>query len=136
MKGKRKFKISIILFLISLVLPFAAYNIKPPKFIGTTETQIASFQLPEIHHFEIKEKASMKVSDPFKLAERTLPKEKLSLPVLSMIYTGKNRYVILGDSIIKEGEKWGEFRVKKINLDKILLVDKKGEKIWLKMESY
>lgn len=137
MKGKAKLKIAIVLLFLSLILPFLVNKIKPLKFVGQPEAQIASFQLPQIQHFELKED-SITLLNPFRLTDKkTLTQDiKQPLPSLSMIYKGKKHYAVLGDRILGEGEKWGDFKIEKIATDKVLLVNKRGERIWLRMENY
>jgi len=139
---KARFKIAILIFIISLILPVVAFKLKAPEFLNSVEIRIANFQEPEI---QVAEKRSFYVSslnDPFKLSERAkilskatgMPQEYIDMPYLSMIYKGKRKYVLFGDEIVKEGERFGNFRVIKILDDRVLIKDKKGEKKWLRVE--
>jgi hypothetical protein len=140
---KARFKIAILIFIISLILPIVAFKLKAPEFLNSLEKRIANFQEPS--EIQVAERKSFYVSnlnDPFKLSERVkilskatgLSQEYNELLMLSMIYKGKRKYVQIGDKIVKEGERFGNFRVMKILEDKVLIKDKKGEKKWLKVE--
>lgn len=141
---KKLNKVTAIIFLISFILPILAYKLKIPKFLNPLEIKIAQFQEPSI--IEIDEKKRLKefiLDDPFKLTDRgkrttqeDLAKRQSETPYVSLIYQGKKKYVMLGDSFAKEGEKVGDFKVIKILNDRILIRDKKGEKTWLKLENY
>lgn len=135
-------RISVFILIVSIIFPILAYKLKPPKLLNSLEMKIAQFQEPS--RIEIAEKKDLnefRLDDPFKLSERAkistqgdLAKKQLGIPYVSLIYQGKKRYVMLGDSIAKEGEKVGDYRIVKILHDKVLLRDKKGETIWLRLE--
>ncbi len=141
---KKLNKLNVIIFIISFTLPMLAYQLKPPKFLNPLEIKIAQFQEPS--RIEISEKNRLKefiLDDPFKLTDRgkratqgDLAKRQSEMPYVSLIYQGKKKYVMFGDSIAKEGERVGDFKVVKILNDKVLIRDKKGEKTWLKLENY
>jgi len=139
---KARFKIAILIFIISLILPIVAFKLKAPEFLNSLEIRIANFQEPEIQVAERRSFYVSNLNDPFKLSERVkilskatgLSQEYNELLMLSMIYKGKRKYVQIGDKIVKEGERFGNFRVMKILEDKVLIKDKKGEKKWLKVE--
>lgn len=137
---KNTLNIVYILWIVSLILPIIAYKAKPPRFITERELQIGQFQEPPL--VEVKEKALSKdiaLSDPFKIDEKqrisSTEKSKEFLPnvQLSLIYKGKEKYVMIGDKIFKEGDRFNGFTINKISQDKVLLKDKKGEEIWLKL---
>lgn len=141
---KKLNRLTAIIFLISFILPILAHQLKTPEFLDPLEIRIAQFQEPS--KIEIGEKKSYNeliLDDPFKLTDRgkrtpqgDLAKRQLETPYVSLIYQGKKKYVILGDSLAKEGERVGDFRVIKILNDRVLIRDKKGEKTWLKLENY
>lgn len=141
---KKLNKLIAITFIISFTLPILASQLKIPKFLNSLEIKIAQFQEPaRIEIGERKGLNEISLDDPFKLSDRAkistqgdLAKRQLDLPYLSLIYQGKNKYVMLGDRFAKEGERVGDFRVIKILNDRVLIRDKKGEKTWLKMENY
>lgn len=137
---KKKIKIFHIVLIASLVLPIIAYKIKAPRFITAKELQIAQFQEPSLA--EIKEKRALVdivLSDPFRLEKKQSftitekPREVLPTIQLSLIYSGKNKYVMIGDRIFKEGDRFDGFIIARISHDRVLLKDKKGEEIWLKL---
>lgn len=137
-------KISAIIFVVSIILPILAYKIKSPTFLNTTEMEILRLQEPaKIDIIEKREFQEFSLDDPFKLGEKVkmstqedLAKKQLGIFYISLIYHGKERYVILGENIAKEGDRIGDVKVVKILNDRVLLKNKKGEKIWLKLESY
>jgi hypothetical protein len=136
-----KLKLSLLIFVISIIMPVVAYKIKVPKFLTSLESQISEFHEPVQMQIALRGDFNKVLSDPFKLSEKTkIPESKSQdihvLPILSMIYEGKGRYAIIGDSIIKEGDRIGNFKVLKIFKDRVLLMDKKGERQWLKLQNY
>jgi len=136
-----KLKLSLLIFIVSIIMPVAAYKIKAPNVITSFESRILEFQEPVQMQMVLRKEFNMVLSDPFKLSEKSkmsdskLPHIQVS-PILSMIYEGKGRYAIIGDSIVKEGDKIGDSKVIKILKDRVLLMDKKGEQQWLKLENY
>jgi len=140
MSGKLKLSL-LILIIISIIMPVVAYKIKVPRFITSLESQILEFHEPVQMQIALRKEFNKVLSDPFKLSEKTKISESKSpdiqvLPILSMIYEGKGRYAIIGDSIIKEGDRIGDFKIIKILKDRVLLMDKKGVQQWLKLENY
>ncbi|MEJ5228173.1 hypothetical protein [Thermodesulfovibrio sp.] len=131
-----KFKISLIILIFSIILPFVASKLSTSKFSKESYEEIISFELPPSFNTTAKKEKADLISDPFRLKQRvdTLEKDKAA-PTLKMVYKGKHRYALIGDNCLREGEKLGEYKVKKILLDKVLLVDKKGEELWLKLEN-
>lgn len=136
----KKRKLSILILMVSLLLPIFAYKIKVPEFLNPVEIQIIQFTEPSGLEFVEKKSAYEGIlQDPFKLSEKGIPQKDLAtriLPNLTLTYSGKNRYAIIGDKIVREGEKVGDFKVVKILKDKVLIRDKKGETVWLKLEDF
>ncbi len=134
-----RFKIALLIFVVSAILPFVAFKLKAPQFLNPLERRIADFQEPtQIQIFKKKTSYNVSLDDPFKISERAkmVSKKDMSISSLSMIYKGKNKYVIFGDNIVKEGDRIGDLRVVKILNDKVLIKDGKGEEIWLRLENY
>lgn len=134
-----RFKITVLILAISAILPFVAFNLKAPHFLNPLERSIANFQEPQqIKIVERKIYYTRALEDPFKISERVKIslKNDLNIASLSMIYKGKKRYVIFGDSIVKEGDRIGDFSIVRILDDRVLIKDKKGEKIWVRLENY
>ncbi|MCS7164518.1 MAG: hypothetical protein NZ845_05940 [Thermodesulfovibrio sp.] len=141
----RDFKISLAIFIISTLLFLVSLKLKEPSFITQKEKAILEFPLPEI---KIKERDLFiygTVDNPFgdlKIAEmQRQPKEALkieeaSLPTLSFIYEGRNRYAVIGNSIVREGDSINGYQIKAIFKDRVLIRDRKGEIKWLRLENY
>lgn len=134
----------LILFVFSVVLPFVAYKARPPRYLTNRDLQIASFQEPfQIQVAERKTYQIASLDNPFYLKEERLGKtereneqKSLFVPPLSLLYRGKEKYVAIGEEILKEGERVGEFEVVTVLDDRVLIKDKKGQKKWLKLENF
>ncbi len=134
-----RFIITVLIIAISAILPFVAFKLKAPQFLNPLEISIANFQEPQqINIVERKISYTKTVEDPFKISERVKIslKEDLNISSLSMIYKGKDRYVIFGENIVKEGDRLGDLSILRILDDKVLIKDGKGEKIWLRLQNY
>lgn len=136
-------KISLLIFILSIILPFISYKIKGPSFLNSFEMTLAKFQEPSLVEFtEKKGRVEFELGDPFKISERLKKSHKLDMTKsldssnLSLIYHGQKRYVMFGNNIIGEGDRIGDFRIVKILSDRVLISDKKGETKWLKLENY
>lgn len=137
-------KISIFLIIISIILPLIAYKIKPPKFISSQESIIAQFQeTTKVEIIEKREFDELSLNDPFKFREKKEKyiqkdsgRDQSETVTLSLIYQGRNKFVIINNEIAKESEKVDNFTVAKVLNDKVLIKEKKGEKRWLKLENY
>ncbi|WP_353683564.1 hypothetical protein V4D30_06710 [Thermodesulfovibrio sp. 3907-1M] len=140
----KEFKISIAIFIVSFLFLGLSLKIKPPSFVTPFEKNISEYALPEI---TIKEKIRFlgySLNNPFetsKIAENEKKLEKstvteIPLPVLSFIYEGRNKYAVIGNSIVKEGDIINGYQIKGIFKNRVLIKDKKGELKWLKLENY
>lgn len=137
----KEFKISIAIFIISLLIFALSLKLKPPSYVTPLEKSIVGYALPEI---TIKEKirfSQQSFQNPFETlkyaeTEKKLQESVTPLPVLSFIYEGKKRYAVIGDSIVREGDSINGYQIKAIFKDRVLIKDKKGEKKWLKLENY
>lgn len=136
----KKLNLFYIILATSIILPIIAYKVKAPSFLSNSELRIAQFQEPTISEFrENRSLLKLTLVDPFKidLKQRVSSSEKskdsLISAQISLIYSGKNKYVMIEDRIFKEGDKFDSFTIKKISQDRVLLKDKKGEEIWLKL---
>lgn len=137
---KKELKISLVIFIISLLGLGVSVKLKPPSFITQVEKNIAEYTLSEI---TIKKRLSFpyySLNNPFetvKIAEAEKKEVKETpLPMLSFIYEGRHKYAIIGDSIVREGDSINGYQIKGIFKDKVLIQDKKGEKKWLKLQNY
>lgn len=140
---KPSYLIMIIMLILSIVLPFTAFLIKAPSFISEKEMTIIKFKEPS--SFELKMRKyfdDLILTDPFKSVEKARSdnseksKKLVSPGQISLIYSGKNKFVIIGNIILKEGDKFENFTVRKIFIDRVLLIDIKGEEIWLNVENF
>lgn len=141
----RKFKISVIIFLLSTLIFILSLKLKPPSFITQTEKAIAEYPLPDIAIKERSLFAHSSLKNPFETLEiakdksgvkEALAAKESPLPMLSFIYEGRNKYAIIGNSIVREGDFINEYQIKSIFKDRVLIKNKKGELKWLKLESY
>lgn len=135
----KKSKLAIIIIVVSFIIPLFVSKISAPSFISSNEMRILEFQIPS--YIVINEKKPTilgSIYDPFKLSESFLKdsERKASIFNVLMIYKGKNKYALVDNHIVKEGDKIGDFSVVKIQNDRVLIKDKKGEQIWLKLEFY
>ncbi|MCX7987881.1 MAG: hypothetical protein N2647_00365 [Thermodesulfovibrio sp.] len=135
----KKSKLAIIIIVVSFIIPLFVSKISAPSFISSNEMRILDFQIPS--YIVINEKKPTilaSIYDPFKLSESFLKdsERKSSIFNVLMIYKGKNKYALVDNHIVKEGDKIGDFSVVKIQNDRVLIKDKKGEQIWLKLEIY
>lgn len=60
--------------------------------------------------------------------------EEKVLPSVNFVYLGKEKYVLIGEELLKEGDKWGRWKVKAITLSGVMLEDEKGERRWVSLE--
>ncbi|GAB5047066.1 hypothetical protein [Thermodesulfovibrio sp. TK110] len=140
----KEFKISAVIFIVSLLFFGLSLKIKPPSFITPFEKNISEYALPEI---TVKEKIrfpeyslnnlfeTLKIAEnEKKLKESTVT--ETPLPVLSFIYEGRNKYAVIGNSIVREGDIINGYQIKGIYKNRVLIKDKKGELRWLKLENY
>lgn len=136
-------KKSDILLFFSLILaissPFVAKKAKVPTFISPEEQRIADAREPaKIEIVQRKDFTTAEIRDPFRVAERaklsaTNQRKPLPTGSISLIYLGRERYVIINDRIFKEGDVFENLTVAKILNDRILLKSPEGEEIWLRI---
>lgn len=144
---KKEFKISIIIVAVSFIIALLILNSRAPSFSTGIEKSIAEYPLPEITFtsrtsfsysslvtlFEISKKVVKDTAKPvYKLPEI----QETPLPLLSFIYEGRQRYAIIGDIIVREGDTINGYQVKSIFKDRILIKDRKGKEKWLKLQDY
>lgn len=140
----KEIKISIVIVIFSLLFLVISLKINPPSFITPFEKTLSNYSVPEINIKERFQIASYRLNDPFEtsIVLETEKKSKestppfTSLPVLSFIYEGKNKYAVIGDSIVREGDFINGYQIKVILKNKVLIKDKKGETKWLNLENY
>ncbi|MGB9710765.1 MAG: hypothetical protein ACPLZA_04620 [Thermodesulfovibrio sp.] len=141
---RKELKISIAIFIISLLGLGVSLKIKPLSVVSPDEKNMLEYAFPEI---TIKERVRISYSslqNPFETSKiveaKKNPKESVvkeaPLPVLSFIYEGRNKYAVIGDSIVREGDSINGYQVKAIFKDKVLIKNKQGETKWLKLENY
>lgn len=56
------------------------------------------------------------------------------LPRVSFVYIGKEKYALVGEELLKEGDKWGEWTVKTITLSGVILENERGVRKWVGLE--
>ncbi|MCX7817252.1 MAG: hypothetical protein N2317_07060 [Syntrophales bacterium] len=135
---------ALFLFLFSTALPLVAYKAEPPKYLTTRELQIANYQEPfDVQVAERKVYHISTLDNPFRFKSVILAKTEGEtaqrtpfIPSLSLIYSGIERYALIGEEILEEGKRAGEFEVIKILEDRVLIKDKRGQKRWLKLEYF
>ncbi|MEN2993827.1 MAG: hypothetical protein ABDH19_00565 [Thermodesulfovibrio sp.] len=133
------------IFIVSTLLFLVSLKLKEPSFITQNEKAILESSLPEI---KIKKRDLFvygTVNNPFgdlKIAEKQRPPKEVlkteenSLPTLSFIYEGRNKYAVIGNSIVREGDSINGYHIKAIFKDRVLIRDRKGKIKWLKLENY
>lgn len=129
----------LILIVLTIVFPYLAKKVKVPQFISQHEQRILEAREPiSFKTVERRDFASVSPKDPFKIAERakSLAATKRAPSIsgtVSLIYQGRDKYVIINDRIFKEGETFESFTIKKILVDRVLLRTPEGEEIWLRL---
>lgn len=143
---KKEFKISIIILSGCLITAVLILNARPPSFSTEVEKSIAEYSLPEIAFTRKTVFSYYALNAPFEISKKfvqdttkpvhELPRIEKPLPILSFIYEGRQKYAIIGDLIVREGESINEYQVKGIFKDRVLIKDRKGEEKWLKLQDY
>lgn len=140
MRVLRVGRISFLVIIFSFVLPVIVTLINPPQFIDQKDLKDLSFEVPqEINVTERKNFVYLTFRSPF--GEEKVPEKKKSdlaieflIPNVTMVYRGKEAYMVVQNEIKKEGDSYSDLIVERILHDKILFRTKKGgKKIWVNL---
>ncbi|GEM_PF-3394589 len=128
---------AFLLFALSFVAVFLAFEYDLPLDHGVSES-------PEVFEVELeglkKEGPIGTWSLPFPCRRPSDEKGEVqeaseeALPSVSFVYLGKERYTLIGEELLKEGDKWRGWKVRAITLSGIIVENEKGEKKWIGLE--
>lgn len=135
---KRKEIIKVSLLILALSLPFFAKKAPVPSFISPIEEKIEQSREPVNFEYLAKREININVLDPFRINERAkYASINKQAPVLSgtisLIYQGRDKYVIINNSILREGDSFENFKILRILSDRVLLRGSDGEERWLQL---
>ncbi len=135
MKKDRLKTIAIAVAIISLSFPIIALKLKIPEL-----KQDAVLNIP-VEELVLKKREPVKydIKNPFLVETK-----KLSSPVygeitpemIKLVYSGKDRFLIVNDEIVREGQFFYNFKVLRIYPDKIKIRDNKGVERWIKLPEH
>lgn len=127
-----------LFFLMSFVVLFLSFKLHLPL-SGSVEGSPEAFKV----EFEglLREGFQGSLSFPFPCRGQNegnegikkAPVEK-ALPKVTFVYIGQGKYALLGEELLKEGDRWGEWKIKAITLSGVVLEDEKGERRWVSLE--
>ena len=148
----KEVKISITMLVFSFITSVLLFNLRSPSFSTDVEKSIAQYPLPDITLTSRESFSYYSLNEPFETSkkfkeissqaqQKAKPAElpvvqETPLPIISFIYEGRQRYAIIGDLIVREGDSINGYQIKGIFKDRVLIKDRKGEEKWLKLQDY
>lgn len=138
-------KLSIVLITFSVCLFVLTLYLNPNQIVGRKDLKMPKIEVPELPKLsERKEFQEHAIRSPFgerellAIPKATTPaRVEIQPPKVTMVYKGRDAYVLFGEEIRKEGETIGDFVVERIRDGKVLLKRKKGGKeIWVNVDGF